>query len=123
MLRYKLETGEVDVLATGTTLANSVVVVGADETSVLYTSTFESAVMRHHLGKDGDDEGMNIVVVVGGGGGGGVGMGAERVLDGFPGLLDGADCSFDRGMYYVAIPATVSALMSAVFLDGSCGRC
>ena len=40
-------------------------------------------------------------------------MGAERVLDGFPGLLDGSDCSFDRGMCYVAIPATVSAPMSA----------
>jgi hypothetical protein len=50
-------------------------VVGADETSVLYTLTFEAAVMRHRLGKDGDDDGMNVivvvVVVVGGGGGGG----------------------------------------------------
>ena len=41
-------------------------------------------------------------------------MGAERVLDGFPGLLDGSDCSFDRGMCYAAIPATVLAPMSAV---------
>ena len=40
-------------------------------------------------------------------------MGAKRVLDGFPGLLDGSDCSFDRGMCYVAIPAMVSAPMSA----------
>ena len=113
LLRYKPETGEVDVLATGAAFANGVAVVDADERSVLYTSTFEAAVMRHRLGKDGDEEGMN--VVGGGGGGGGMGMGAERVLDGFPGLLDGADCSFDRGMCYVAIPATVSAPMSAVF--------
>jgi hypothetical protein len=89
-----------------------VAVVDADETSVLYTSTFEAAAMRHRLGKDGDDDGMN-VEGGGGGGGGGMGMGAERVLDGFPGLLDGSDCSFDRGMCYVAIPATVSAPMSA----------
>jgi hypothetical protein len=71
-------------------------VVGADETSVLYTLTFEAAVMRHCLGQDGDDDGMNVVVVVvvGGGGGGGGGLvmvGAKRVLDGFPGLLDGDD--------------------------------
>ena len=30
-------------------------------------------------------------------------MGAKRVLDGFPGLLDRADCSFDRGMCYVLV--------------------
>ena len=109
MLRYKPEMGEVEVLATGVAFANGVAVVSMDETSVLYTSTFESAVMRHCLGKDGDDDGMNVVVVGGGGGGGGgMGMGAERVLDGFPGLVDGADCSFDRGMCYLAIPATVS---------------
>ncbi len=41
-------------------------------------------------------------------------MEAERVLDGFPGLLDGSDCSFDLGMCYVAIPVTVSTPMSAV---------
>ena len=28
-------------------------------------------------------------------------MGTKRALDGFPGLLDGSDCSFDRGMCYV----------------------
>ena len=103
-----------DVLATRAALANGVAVVDADETSVLYTSTFESAVMRHRLGKDGHDDGMNVVVVGGGGEGGGVGIGAERVLDGFPGRLDGSDCSFDRGMCHVAIPVTVSAPMSAI---------
>ena len=41
-------------------------------------------------------------------------MGAKRVLNGFPGLLDGSDCSFDRGMCYLAIPVTVSAPMSAI---------
>ena len=74
MLRYKPETGEVDVLATRATFANGMAVVDADETSVLYTSTFESAVMRHRLGRDGGDNGMNVVVlVVGGRGGGGDG--------------------------------------------------
>ena len=43
-----------------------------------------------------------------------MGMGAERVLDGFPGLLDKSDCSFDRGMCYVTIPVTLLAPMSLV---------
>ena len=73
LLRYKPETGEVDVLATRAALANGVAVVDADETSVLYTSTFESTVMRYPLGKDGHDDGMNVVVVGGGGEGGGGG--------------------------------------------------
>ena len=84
-----------DVLATGAAFANSVAVVGVDETSVLYTSTFKAAVMRHILGKDGGYNGMNVVVGKRRGGGG---MGAERVLYGFTGLLDGSKCSFDRGM-------------------------
>ena len=36
--RYKPETGEVDVLATRAALANSVAVVDANETSVLYST-------------------------------------------------------------------------------------
>ena len=71
-----------DVLATRAALANGVAVVDTDETSVLYTSTFKSAVMRHHLGKDGNDDGMNIVVVVvvvGGGGGDGGHEGTGRL--------------------------------------------
>ena len=78
MLRFKPEMGEVDVLATEAALANGMAVVNADETSVLYMSTFVSAVMRHGLGKDGDDNGMN-VIVGGGGGGGGWGWGQEGV--------------------------------------------
>ncbi len=38
LLRYKPETGEVDVLATRAALAISVAVVDADETSVLYST-------------------------------------------------------------------------------------
>ena len=70
-----------DVLAIRAALANGVAVVDLDETSVLYTSTFESSVMRHHLGKNGDNDGMNIVVVVvvGGGGGDGGQEGAGRL--------------------------------------------
>jgi len=63
LLRYKPETGRWTYWPPAA-LANGVAVVDTDETSVLYTSTFESAVMRHHLGKDGDNDGMNIVVVV-----------------------------------------------------------
>ncbi len=71
-----------DVLATRAALANGLAVVDADKTSVLYTSMFESVVMRHHLGKDGNVDGMNIVVVVvvvGGGGGDGGQEGAGRL--------------------------------------------
>ena len=82
--------GEVEVLATGVAFANGVAVVSMDETSVLYTSTFESAVMRHCLGKDGDDDGMNVVVVVvGGGGGGGWGWGPRGCWTAFPASLMG----------------------------------
>jgi len=60
LLRYKPEMGEEDVLATRAAFANGVAMVGADETSVLYTSTHEAAVMRHRLGKDGNNNGMNL---------------------------------------------------------------
>ena len=69
--------GEVDVLATRAALTDGVAVVDADKTSVLYTSTSESAVMRHRLGKDGNDDGMNVVVVGRGGGWGGGDGGRE----------------------------------------------
>ena len=76
-----------DVLATGATFANSVAVVGVDETSVLYTSTFKAAVMRHILGKDGGYNGMN--VVGGGGGEGGGGWGPRGCCTALPASLTG----------------------------------
>ena len=97
--------GEVDVLATGAALANGVVVVDA--------ASWEGRRQRRHERSSRRRRRKR----------GGVGMRAKRVLDGFPGLLDGSDCSFDRGMCYVPIPATVLAPMSAVFSGGSCGRC
>jgi hypothetical protein len=80
----------VDVLATGAAFANGVVVVGAHEMSVLYTSTFESAVMSR-LGKDGDNDGMNVVGGGGGGGGrgGGWGWGPRGCWTAFPASLTG----------------------------------
>ncbi|KAL7540492.1 hypothetical protein ACHAXR_013440 [Thalassiosira sp. AJA248-18] len=95
LLRYQPETGEVDILATGAAFANGVAV-DKDETFVLYTSTLEGCVMKYHL--TGEREGP------------------ERLLDGFPGLLDGADCSFEeRGLCYVAIPTTIPPLAAAIF--------
>jgi len=95
LLRYRPESGEVDILATGAAFANGVAV-DKDETYVLYTSTFEGSVMKYHLtGKRG---------------------GPERVLDHFPGFLDGIDCSFQRGdLCYVAIPSTVPSLITGIF--------
>ncbi|KAL3777949.1 hypothetical protein ACHAW5_008352 [Stephanodiscus triporus] len=107
LLRYRPETGEVDVLASGAAFANGVSVMDEEETRVLYTSTFEAVVMMHRL--DGNGKG-------GGGGGGGGGEGAERLLDGFPGLLDGIDCPRSRpGLCYVAIVSTLSPPVNAIF--------
>lgn len=95
LLRYRPETGEVDVLATNASFANGVAV-DEDETYVLYTSTFDVAVMKYHL--SGEKEGRS-----------------ERLLDGFTGFLDGVDCSFQRGLCYVAIPSTVSPIARMTF--------
>ena len=95
LLRYKPENGEVDVLATNAAFANGVAV-DKDERYVLYTSTFEGCVMKYHL--QGPTAGT-----------------VERILDNFPGFLDGADCSFDSGLCYVAIPTPISALVQTIF--------
>ncbi|KAL9180547.1 hypothetical protein ACHAXT_011000 [Thalassiosira profunda] len=104
LLRYKPETGEVDVLVTGLAFANGVAV-DKDETFVLCTSTYEAAVIKFHLA--GPNAGT-----------------AKRMLDGFPGFLDGADCAkVDGGKCYVAIPSTVAPLVNFIFsLDGWAGR-
>ncbi|KAL7460057.1 hypothetical protein ACHAXS_000524 [Conticribra weissflogii] len=95
ILRFKPESGQVDVLATGAAFANGVAV-DKDETFILYTSTYEGAVMKYFL--DGDKKGQS-----------------EKILTQFPGFLDGADCSFERGTCYVAIPSTISPLAGLVF--------
>jgi len=95
LLRYRPETGEVDVLATNASFANGVAV-DEDETYVLYTSTFDVVVMKYHL--SGEKEGRS-----------------ERLLDGFTGMLDGVDCSFQRGLCYVAIPSTISPVARMMF--------
>jgi hypothetical protein len=94
LLRYKPETGEVDVLITDLAFANGVAV-DKDETYVLCVSTFDRAVFKYHL--DGEKAGQ-----------------VERLLDQFPGVLDGIDCSFQTGKCYVAIPSTVSAPLVAL---------
>ena len=89
------ETGETDILATGVSFANGVAV-DKDETFVLYTSTFEVSVMKYHV--KGPKAGTS-----------------ERVLDGFPGFLDGADCSHKRGVCYVAVPSYLSPVVKIIF--------
>mmetsp|Transcript_21699 Transcript_21699/g.45647 ORF Transcript_21699/g.45647 Transcript_21699/m.45647 type:complete len:416 (+) Transcript_21699:53-1300(+) len=95
ILRFKPETGQVDILATGAAFANGVAV-DKDETFILYTSTYEGAVMKYSL--SGEKKGQ-----------------AEKLLIQFPGFLDGADCSFEREACYVAIPSTISPLAGLVF--------
>jgi len=103
LLRYRPETGEADVLATGVAFANGVAV-DEDETYVLYTSTFEARVMRYHL--QGPRAGVR---------GPRAGISTRLPLE-FPGFLDGVDCSFERrGVCYVAVATTVPPLARALF--------
>jgi len=102
LLRYRPETGKVDILATGAAMANGVAV-DKGENYVLYTSTFESAVMKHYL--KGEKAGTT-----------------ERVLQ-ISGFLDGIDCSFQRKssidgdgpVCYVAVPSTIPSSVRAIF--------
>lgn len=43
------------------------------------------------------------------------GSGEERVQGVFPGVVDGADCSFQTGLCYIAIPTPLSPFVSAIF--------
>jgi len=95
LLRYRPESGEVDILATNVAFANGVAV-DKDESFVLYTSTYDGSVRKYHL--SGEREGSIVPTSLQ-----------------FPGFLDGADCSFQRGLCYVAIPTTVPPIMSAIF--------
>ena len=78
--------------------------VDKDEAFVLCTSTYEAAVVKYHL--SGPKAGT-----------------AERLLELFPGFLDGADCSSDGEKCYVAVPSTVAPLVDFIFsLEGWAGR-
>ena len=88
LLRYKPETGEVDILARDLAFANGVAV-NKEETYVLINSTYDRAVFKYHL--TGEKAGQ-----------------LERIVDQFPGFVDGVDCSFKTGKCYVAMPSTVS---------------
>jgi len=92
LLRFIPETGAVDILATGVAFANGVAV-DVDEAFVLYTSTFDASIRKYHLD----------------------GSGEERVQGVFPGVVDGADCSFQTGLCYIAIPTPLSPFVSAIF--------
>lgn len=94
ILRYKPESGEVDILvASGAAFANGVAV-DKDESYVLYISTFEGALMKYHLNSKRE--------------------GPERLL-GDTGILDGVDCSFQRGLCYIAVVSTVSPFVATLF--------
>lgn len=96
ILRYKPETGDVDILVPSVVAFANGVAVDKDERYLLYTSTMEGAVYKHHL--TGEKEGMT-----------------ERLLDGFPGFLDGIDCSFQHEVCFVAIPSTVPFVVATIF--------
>lgn len=96
LLRYKPETGEVDVLASGAALFANGVAVDANESFVLFTSTFEGKVMKYHL--TGEQEGQ-----------------LETILTDFPGFLDGIDCSFHSSLCFVAMPVPYTPDLKALF--------
>ncbi len=96
ILRYKPENGEVDVLASDVALFANGVAVDAEESFVLFTSTFKGKVMKYHL--TGEKEGQ-----------------LETILTDFPAFLDGIDCSFDSSLCFVAMPAPATADLKALF--------
>ncbi len=95
LLRYKPETGEVDLIASGALFANGVAV-NAQESVVVFTSTYEGKVMKYHL--TGEKEGQ-----------------LETILTDFPGFLDGIDCSFHSSLCFVAMPAPATPDLKAIF--------
>jgi sugar lactone lactonase YvrE len=96
LLRYKPETGEVDLLASGAALFANGVAVDAQERFVVLTSTFEGKVLKYHLA--GEKKGQ-----------------LETILTDFPGFLDGIDCSFDSSLCFVAMPAPATPELKALF--------
>lgn len=74
-LTGRSQTGVVDILTLGVAFANGVVV-DVDEAFVLYTWTFDASIRKYHLD----------------------GSGEEWVQGVFPGVVDGADCSFQTGL-------------------------
>mmetsp|Transcript_8156 Transcript_8156/g.17625 ORF Transcript_8156/g.17625 Transcript_8156/m.17625 type:complete len:461 (-) Transcript_8156:201-1583(-) len=114
LLRYKPESGEVDLLTTDACFANGVAV-DAEETFVLYTSTYDGVVMKYPLGSLSSKGRRTIDETTMEDGDGSTG-GAKRILDRFPGFLDGATCSSQRnGLCYVAVPSTVPTLVKVIF--------
>ena len=96
ILRYKPENGEVDVIASDVALFANGVAVNAEESFVVFTSTFEGKVMKYHL--TGEKEGQ-----------------LETILTDFPAFLDGIDCSFDNPLCFVAMPFYGNANLEALF--------
>mmetsp|Transcript_13631 Transcript_13631/g.22404 ORF Transcript_13631/g.22404 Transcript_13631/m.22404 type:complete len:425 (-) Transcript_13631:1622-2896(-) len=96
LLRYKPETGEVDLIASGAALFANGVAVDAQENVIVFTSTFEGKVMKYHL--NGEKEGQ-----------------LETILTDFPGFLDGIDCSFHSSLCFVAMPAPATPDLKALF--------
>ena len=96
LLRFKPETGEVDLIASGVALFANGVAVDEKESFVLFTSTFEGKVNKYHL--TGEKEGQ-----------------LETILTDFPGFLDGIDCSFGSSLCFVAMPVPATPDLKALF--------
>jgi len=95
LLRYNPDTDETVVLVDHIWFANGVAV-DADETFILISETSMYRVLKYHLA--GPKTGQ-----------------VEISVDGFPGHVDGVDCSFPSGICYVAIPTPVIGLSKLLY--------
>lgn len=92
LLRYKPETGEVDILARDIWFANGVAV-DKDETFIMISETSSASQLKYHL--QGSKRGSLDVMV-----------------DKLPGLPDGAICSSKSGLCYAPLPSLPLPIMT-----------
>ena len=98
LLRYKPETGTIDILATNIFFANGVAVGDANETVILVSETSLARVIAVHL--DGDKVGAVEKV-----------QNIDVFIDTLPGYPDGADCSLEHRSCFFPIPTLVAPIM------------
>lgn len=95
LLRYKPESGEVDVLANGIWFANGIGV-DKDEKFIVVSETFAARYLKYHI--QGPKQGE-----------------LEVVLNEMIGLPDGADCSHTTGLCYAAIVSSPPPILKLLF--------